>query len=64
MHTIILLVAVVLALEGALAREALTQTVADPHQSTTNHSDRGYQHSFGHAETWAKEFDYPARDTW
>ncbi len=65
MQTIILLlVAVVLALAGTLAREALTQTVADPHQSKSNHSDRGYQHSFGHAESWAKEFDDPARDAW
>jgi SAM-dependent methyltransferase len=65
MHTIILiLVAFVLALEGALARDALAQTIADPPQSTSNHSDRGYQHSFGHAESWAKEFDDPARDAW
>ena len=47
MPMIILLVALVLALEGALARDALAQTVADPHQSTTAHSDRGYRHSFG-----------------
>jgi SAM-dependent methyltransferase len=24
----------------------------------------GYHHSFGNAETWAKEFDDPARDAW
>jgi SAM-dependent methyltransferase len=24
----------------------------------------GYHHSFGNAETWAKEFDDPARDVW
>jgi SAM-dependent methyltransferase len=28
------------------------------------HSDRGYQHSFGQAESWAKEFDDPTRDAW
>src|SRR5689334_21554799 len=56
MPTIILiLLAFALALEGA----PLAQTVVDPH-----HSDRGYQHSFGHAESWAKEFDDPARDAW
>jgi len=65
MPTIILmLVAFVLALESDLARYAQAQTVTDPHQSTSSHSDRGYQHSFGHAESWAKEFDDPARDVW
>jgi SAM-dependent methyltransferase len=65
MPTIILILAVfVLALEGALPRDALAQIIADPHQGTGNHSDQGYHHSFGHAETWAKEFDNPARDAW
>ncbi|HEY7245132.1 MAG TPA: class I SAM-dependent methyltransferase [Xanthobacteraceae bacterium] len=30
----------------------------------SGHSDRGYRHSFGNAEVWAKEFDDPARDAW
>jgi SAM-dependent methyltransferase len=30
-----------------------------------NHGEEtGYHHSFGNAETWAKEFDNPARDAW
>ena len=65
MPTIILiLVAFALVLEGAVIGNGLTQTVADPHQSMSNHSDHGYQHSFGHAETWAKTFDDPARGAW
>jgi SAM-dependent methyltransferase len=65
MHTLFLiLVAFVLALGGPLARDALAQTVADPHQRNSNQSHGGYQHSFGHAESWAKEFDDPARDAW
>ena len=60
---ILILVAFGLALGAGVARNALAQTVADPHQSTSNH-DRGYQHSFGHAENWAEEFDDPARDAW
>jgi cyclopropane fatty-acyl-phospholipid synthase-like methyltransferase len=56
MPTIIfILFAFVLARQGALQ----AQTVADPH-----HSGRGYQHSFDQAESWAKEFDDPARDAW
>jgi hypothetical protein len=31
-------------------------------QSMSDHS--GYQHSFEHAEAWAKQFDDPARDSW
>jgi SAM-dependent methyltransferase len=27
-------------------------------------AERGFHHSFGNAETWAKEFDDPARDAW
>ena len=63
-RTALILVAFALVLEGALTRDALAQTDADPHQSMSNHSQRGYQHSFGHAESWAKEFDDPARDAW
>jgi SAM-dependent methyltransferase len=49
--------------------ESLAQTPAAPptqHKPAdmSGHSDRGYQHSFGHAEMWAKEFDDPARDAW
>ena len=50
------LVALVLVLGGARLSDALAQM--------GGHSDRGYQHSFGHAESWAKEFDDPARDAW
>ena len=65
MHAIMLiLVAFALALAGALARDALAQTNADPQQSMGSHSDRGYHHSFRHAESWAKELDDPARDAW
>jgi SAM-dependent methyltransferase len=65
MPTIILtFVALGLGLAALLARHAPAQTIADPPQSTIDHSDRGYQHSFGHAESWAKQFDDPARDTW
>jgi cyclopropane fatty-acyl-phospholipid synthase-like methyltransferase len=69
---ILILVAFVLGLQTAGTPSASAQTVVDPSQehkhtdgqSVTDHSDRGYQHSFGHAETWAKEFDDPARDAW
>src|SRR3974390_1088790 len=63
-RTALILVAFALVLEGALTRDALAQTDADPHQSMSNHSARGYQHSFDHTERWAKEFDDPARDAW
>jgi SAM-dependent methyltransferase len=60
------LVTFVLVLGGARLGDALAQTTAVEHNDTGagGHSDRGYQHSFGHAEKWAKEFDDPARDTW
>jgi len=57
--TILMLVALVLALAGAPPRYAMAQGAHDQH-----HSGKGYQHSFGGAETWAKEFDDPARDVW
>lgn len=38
------------------------QTASPPQM---NHGkQQGFQHSFGNAETWAKEFDDPARDAW
>jgi SAM-dependent methyltransferase len=57
--TILMLLALVLALAGAPPGYALAQGANDQH-----HSGGGYQHSFGSAETWAKEFDDPARDVW
>ena len=58
MHSalILILVAAFLLLVGAARR---TDVVA---QSISDHP--GYQHSFEHAETWAKQFDDPARDAW
>ena len=58
MHSalILILVAAFLLLVGAARRtDVLAQSISD-------HS--GYQHSFEHAETWAKQFDDPARDAW
>lgn len=62
-----ILVAFLLVLGGAAMGELLAQTPTPPpieHKPAGDHSDRGYQHSFGHAEMWAKEFDDPARDAW
>jgi SAM-dependent methyltransferase len=67
-----LLLALLLALEGASLAESLAQTAADPmldhkpsgDHGTGAHPSRGYQHSFEHADVWAKQFDDPARDVW
>jgi SAM-dependent methyltransferase len=67
---VLILVACGLGLQTARTPDASAQTVADPSLEYNHtdgqkvHSDRGYHHSFGHAETWAEQFDDPARDTW
>ena len=33
-------------------------------QQMKHGAEQGFHHSFGNAETWAKEFDNPARDAW
>jgi SAM-dependent methyltransferase len=33
-------------------------------QQMKHGEEQGFHHSFGNAETWAKEFDDPARDAW
>jgi len=43
------------------ANASLAQTASSPQMK---HSDDGFHHSFGNTETWAKEFDDPARDAW
>jgi SAM-dependent methyltransferase len=48
----------------SLAQTSPTPPIAHKRADMSSHSDRGYQHSFGHAEIWAKEFDDPARDAW
>jgi SAM-dependent methyltransferase len=54
-------------LEAVLAQTPSGSSIdhkhADDHH-VSGHADQGYQHSFGHAEMWAKEFDDPARDAW
>jgi SAM-dependent methyltransferase len=65
-------VAVLLVLAGATYVEFPAQIGAgaqEEHRHTGGHdmgggSDRGYHRSFDNAETWAKEFDDPARDAW
>ena len=53
---------------GAVLAQTPSGTSIDPKHADdhhiSGHSDQGYQHSFGHAEMWAKEFDDPARDAW
>jgi len=50
---------------AVLAQIAGDPQVTHPGASTMNgHSDQGYRHSFEQAETWAKQFDDPARDAW
>jgi SAM-dependent methyltransferase len=63
---ILMLIVFVLGLQSGRLSNALAQTAAGHTQvqGVTDHSDRGYQHSFEHAETWAEQFDDPARDTW
>jgi len=40
-------------------------SLAQPAMPEMKHEhEPGYHHSFGNAETWAKEFDDPARDVW
>jgi SAM-dependent methyltransferase len=68
--TISILIGFVLVLAGATA--SLAQTAADPpmdHNHMGGHhmggsSGMDIHHSFGSAESWAKEFDDPARDAW
>jgi SAM-dependent methyltransferase len=44
------------------ASAPLAQTASPPQMK---HGDeQGFHHSFGNAETWAKEFDDPTRDAW
>src|SRR6516164_7285996 len=69
--TMPILIALALVVAGARLGDLLAQTPsgqiehehADDHHMSS-HSDQGYQHSFGQAEMWAKEFDDPARDAW
>ena len=69
--TMPMLIALTLVVAGARLGDLLAQTPsgqiehehADDHHMSS-HSDQGYQHSFGQAEMWAKEFDDPARDAW
>jgi len=70
--TISILIALAFVVGGAMLGDLLAQTSsgqsieherADGHHMSS-HSDQGYQHSFGQAEMWAKEFDDPARDAW
>jgi SAM-dependent methyltransferase len=44
------------------AGPAMEHRPGGDHNNMSDH--RGYQHSFDSAETWAKEFDDPARDAW
>jgi cyclopropane fatty-acyl-phospholipid synthase-like methyltransferase len=60
--TMAIFMAFVLVVAGAGLGDVLAQTAADP-QAHYKHG-QGYQHSFGDAEKWAKEFDDPARDAW
>jgi SAM-dependent methyltransferase len=41
---------------------SLAQTTSPPQMK--HGEEPGYHHSFSNAETWAKEFDDPARDAW
>ena len=65
-----LVLALLLLAGGARISELLAQRAPDPpiaHSPAGGHDmndHRGYQHSFDHAEIWAKEFDDPARDAW
>src|SRR5262249_30912917 len=64
------LIAFALVMGCVTDRDAIAQTAADAPKERTGdhgksgHSDHGYHRSFDHAETWAKEFDAPARDAW
>jgi SAM-dependent methyltransferase len=49
---------------GSAGISASAAQPATDAQAPRPHSDRGHQHSFEHAETWAKRFDDPARDSW
>ena len=60
--TMSIFVAFVLVMGGAGMAGLLAQPAPDP-QAHYKHG-QGYQHSFGDAEKWAKEFDDPARDAW
>jgi cyclopropane fatty-acyl-phospholipid synthase-like methyltransferase len=67
--TMPILIALTLVVAGARLGDLLAQTPSVEHEHAddhrmSSHSDRGYQHSFGQAEIWAKEFDDPARDAW
>ena len=44
----------------AAASASFAQTAPTPPMK--HGEDQGFHHSFGNAETWAKEFDDPARD--
>lgn len=46
----------------AAASASFAQTAPTPPMK--HGEDQGFHHSFGNAETWAKEFDDPARDAW
>src|SRR3974377_1764471 len=71
-NPISILIALAFVVGGAMRVDLLRQTPSgqsiehehanDHHMGS--HSDQGYQHSFGQAEMWAKEFDDPARDAW
>jgi len=52
--------ALVLFLIGASS--SFAQTASSPQMK--HGAEQGFHHSFGNAETWAKEFDDPARDAW
>ena len=63
--TMSILIALALVVAGARLGDLLAQTPSGQiEHDMSSHSDQGYQHSFGQAEMWAKEFDDPARDAW
>jgi SAM-dependent methyltransferase len=65
--TMSIFAALLLVLAGAKFMESSAQTAAGSptqHHDVSGGSDRGYLRSFDQAETWAKEFDDPARDAW
>src|SRR6516164_115069 len=63
--TMPILIALALVVAGARLGDLLAQTPSGQiEHDMSSHSDQGYQHSFGQAEMWAKEFDDPARDAW
>src|SRR3974377_616397 len=70
--TISILIALAFVVGGARLGDLLAQIPsgqsiehehADGHHMS-RHSDQCYQHSFGQAEVWDKQFDAPARDAW